>query len=208
MTKAKGVEFEPRNTAQRRYHQQLKSHDLVFGIGPAGTGKTFVAAHYGASLLASGALDRYVIVRSMVAVEDEEMGHLPGGIDEKIAPWARPVLTEMYKAAGKDVVRRWIGEGRVEAVPIGYIRGLTFDRSFIHVCEAQNLTRSQAYAIVTRDGDGSRMVVEGDPDQVDYGGFLPELVRLAPQPKAVTRFKSEDIVRSPKVRAWVEAFAQ
>lgn len=203
--------LEPRNDRQRAYLAQLKRHDLVFGVGPAGTGKTFIAAHRGASMLDDGQIDRYVIIRSTVAVEDEDLGAIPGDYDEKIAPWARPVLAELSKIAGADRVRRWKGEGQIEAIPIALIRGLTLERTFIHVVEAQNLTAKQAMAVVTRDGDGSRMVIEGDPDQADIpNGYLPRLLEIAEGariPHASTRFTEEDVVRSAKTRAWVQAFA-
>jgi phosphate starvation-inducible PhoH-like protein len=204
--------FSPKTENQRTYYGQLKTHDVVFGIGPAGTGKTYTAAHFGVQQLDRGVLDSYVIIRPTVGVENEDLGALPGDLEEKIAPWAMPVMQEITKVAGKDKSKTWVNEGRIETVPIAYIRGRTFENSFIHVCEAQNLTRVQAMAIVTRMGENSRMVIEGDPDQSDLrcGGFLPKLLLVASRgkvPHAVTQFEEADIVRHERVKQWVYGFA-
>lgn len=216
MAKPKVVEpiraFAPRSEKQAEYMAQLRRNDLVFGLGPAGTGKTYTAAHHGVTQIEIGKLERYVILRPTVGVEGEDLGALPGDLEEKLAPWAQACVTEITKVAGSDRLKRWTTEGRIEAVPIAYIRGRTFDHSFVHVCEAQNLTRAQAMVIVTRIGEGSRLVIEGDLNQSDLrcGGYLGTLLKVAERgaiPHAKTQFAADDVVRSEMVKRWVKAFA-
>jgi phosphate starvation-inducible PhoH-like protein len=199
--------LEPKNHRQASYSQQIKSSPLVFGIGPAGTGKTYIAAHAAANKLYNDSDAKLIMVRPTITVDDEEIGALPGGIGEKMAPFAKPIMYELTKIAGEERVRTW--EKRIEFCPIAFVRGRTFENAFVHVSEAQNINMKQATAIVTRMGENSTLVIEGDPDQSDLNTcFLDEMINVARRGRihhAVTRFRTEDIVRSRLAKAWVEA---
>lgn len=201
--------LEPRNPRQSAYYNQIKRHDLVFGIGPSGTGKTFVVAQHAAEWLASSDSSKFVSIRPTVTVEDEEIGFLPGSVGSKIAPFTTPIVENLQKIAGHERVKLWTA--RIEFVPIAYIRGRTFDDCLVHVSEAQNVTLKQFKAIVTRIGQSTRLVIEGDPDQSDIPGNhllkLLEIAKAAGIPHAVTTFRAEDVVRSEMVKRWVIAFA-
>ena len=199
--------FAPRTDRQRSYYDQLTHSPLTFGIGPAGTGKTYVAAHAAAAMLEAKIVSRLIVLRPMVAVEGEKLGALPGGLEEKTGPWVVPILNELEKIAGSERVRKW----DIEILPVGFVRGHTFDNAFVHVSEAQNLTMVQSKAIVTRQGENCTMVIEGDPDQSDIkGSSLLDLVQIATHgvDHAITRFLDEDVVRSKAVRQWLAAFAK
>lgn len=198
--------FHPRTPRQKTYYDQILSNPVTFGVGPAGTGKTCVAAYAAAHLLETGKVDRLILTRPIVAVENEDLGAVPGDIDEKMAPWAMPVLYELEKVAGKERVRKW----DIETAPIGLIRGRTFENAVVHVSEAQNLTLVQAKALVTRQGENCHMVIEGDPEQSDIpNSALLSLISLAAKgvDHALTEFLAEDVVRSRVVRQWLEVFA-
>ena len=197
--------FAPRSALQSQYFNQLITKPVVFGIGPAGTGKTYVAAHAAAMMLEYQKVDRLVVLRPMVAVQNENLGALPGGLEEKAGPWAVPILYELEKVAGKERMKKW----EIEVLPIGYVRGRTFENAFVHVSEAQNLTYLQAKAIVTRHGENCTMVIEGDPEQSDIrDGALLDVLDIAQRgvDHAVTRFTEDDVVRSDIVRQWLTAF--
>jgi phosphate starvation-inducible protein PhoH and related proteins len=203
--------FQPRSARQQDLWSSLEDADLLFVLGPAGTGKTHVTCHHGVDRLQGGTLDRYVILRPAVAVEDEDPGALPGELDDKMAPWAAPVARELTKIAGASRVANWRDKGNLEVQPIAFIRGLTFEHALIHVTEAQNLTIKQAKAIITRFGEGSQMVIEGDPDQSDIEGpngleFLLRIAREDNIPHTAVEFDEADVVRHPLVRMFATAF--
>lgn len=204
------LQLEPKNNRQSQYYQQLKSSPMVFGIGPAGTGKTYIAAHYSANKLYNDPDSTLVIIRPTVTVDDEDIGALPGGIGEKMAPFMKPVMYELGKIAGVERVRTW--ERRIEFCPIAFVRGRTFENAIVHVSEAQNITLSQATAIITRLGENSTLIIEGDPDQSDLrSNCLLELVNIAKRARiqhAATYFQIDDIVRSRLAKAWVSAMAR
>jgi phosphate starvation-inducible PhoH-like protein len=210
--------FRARRPNQQRYHEQLNSADLVFAIGPAGTGKTYVTAHRAVAGLLEydedplRGIEKYIIVRPTIAVDDEEMGYLPGSLNQKTEPWMKPVLQEVRLIAGVDRTRNWLDQQRIEFCTIAHIRGRTFSNALVHVSEAQNLSLKQAEAVLTRHGPGTRLVIEGDPDQSDRvpdERVLATLLQMAwaeDIPHAVTKFTEEDVVRSDLCRRWVKAF--
>lgn len=203
----------PRNPKQDQYLRQLQTDNLIFGLGPAGTGKTFLATAVACHKLAEDDEARLIVVRPTVTVEDENLGALPGGLDEKMGPFVRPVLDELSVYAGKERVKRWISTGRIEFLPVAFIRGRNLVNCFIHVTESQNLTMKQLEAIVTRIGANSVMVIEGDPVQTDLprGDCCELLISIACRGgirHSVTRFDIADVVRSDLVRQWVEAFSK
>src|SRR3954463_986577 len=156
----------PKTATQARYLQALSSCELVFGLGPAGTGKTFLAVAHGAGLLLRGEVDRLIVSRPAVEA-GERLGFLPGDLTEKVDPYMAPVWEALSDILGADALRRRRDRGEIEVAPIAFMRGRTLSHAFIIVDEAQNTSRLQMKMVLTRIGEGSRMAVTGDPSQVD-----------------------------------------
>jgi len=200
-----------RTAAQARYLEALASHDLVFGLGPAGTGKTFLAVAHGASLLRSGEVERLVVTRPAVEA-GERLGFLPGDLTEKVDPYMAPVWEALTEILGADALRRRRDRGEIEVAPIAFMRGRTLAHAFVIVDEAQNTSRLQMKMVLTRLGEGSRMAVTGDPSQVDLinpaGSGLAHAVALLEDVEgvAVTRFSAADVVRHALVGRIVAAY--
>ena len=201
----------PKTSAQARYLEQLEKCELTFGIGPAGTGKTFLAAAYGATLLLKGAVDRLVITRPAVEA-GERLGFLPGDLTEKVDPYLIPIWAALDEILGGDAVRRRRDKGEIEVAPVAFMRGRTLSHSFVIVDEAQNLSRLQMKMVLTRLGEGARMVVTGDPSQVDLvnprDSGLSHAVGILKDVKgvAVARFEAGDVVRHKLVERIVRAY--
>ncbi|AYG94629.1 PhoH family protein [Brevundimonas naejangsanensis] len=201
----------PKTASQARYLEMLGRCDLTFGVGPAGTGKTFLAAAYGASLLKRGQVDRLVITRPAVEA-GEKLGFLPGDLNEKVDPYLAPIWESLNDILGVDDVRRRREKGEIEAAPIAFMRGRTLSHAFIIVDEAQNTSRMQMKMVLTRLGEGARMVVTGDPSQVDLlnprDSGLAHALRILKdvQGVGVQQFKSEDVVRHAMVERIVRAY--
>ena len=178
---------------------------------PAGTGKTFLAAAYGASLLRRGQVDRLVITRPAVEA-GEKLGFLPGDLNEKVDPYLAPIWEALNDILGPDDVRRRRDKGEIEAAPIAFMRGRTLSHAFIIVDEAQNLTRLQMKMVLTRLGEGARMVVTGDPSQIDLlnrrDSGLPHALRILDgvQGVGVLKFEAQDVVRHAMVERIVRAY--
>jgi len=200
-------EFQARSEKQSQYLKAIRSNNLTFGIGPAGTGKTHVVARAAAEAICSGKFTKHIIIRPTISVEDEELGALPGDVDQKMDPWMRPILDELKMIVPFELLQKW----PIECVPIAFIRGRNFANAFVHVTEAQNLTIKQCKAIVTRMCEDSKLVVEGDPEQSDLReGALERLIRIAKlmsEPFGLVRFEIDDVVRSERVKQWLKAFA-
>ena len=200
-----------KTAAQARYLQALTDHDLVFGLGPAGTGKTYLAVAHGAELLRSGAVERLVVTRPAVEA-GERLGFLPGDLTEKVDPYMAPVWEAMTSILGGEALRRRRERGEIEVAPIAFMRGRTLSHAFVIVDEAQNTTRLQMKMVLTRLGEGSSMAVTGDPSQVDLvnpddSGLAHAVAILeGVEGVAVTRFTSADVVRHPLVGRIVEAY--
>ncbi len=200
-----------KTAAQARYLEALATHDLVFGLGPAGTGKTFLAVAHGAGLLRSGAVDRLVVTRPAVEA-GERLGFLPGDLTEKVDPYMAPVWEAMTDILGADALRRRRERAEIEVAPIAFMRGRTLSHAFVIVDEAQNTSRLQMKMVLTRLGEGSRMAVTGDPSQVDLADSsesgLAHAVSIleAVQGVAIARFSAGDVVRHPLVGRIVEAY--
>ena len=201
----------PKTAAQANYLSLLGRCELTFGVGPAGTGKTFLAAAYGASLLRRGQVDRLVITRPAVEA-GEKLGFLPGDLNEKVDPYLAPIWEALNEILGADDVRRRRDKGEIEAAPIAFMRGRTLSHAFIIADEAQNLTRLQMKMVLTRLGEGARMVVTGDPSQVDLvntrDSGLPHALRILENGKGVgvLRFEAADVVRHAMVERIVRAY--
>ncbi len=200
-----------KTAAQARYLEALGNHDLVFGLGPAGTGKTFLAVAHGANLLRSGAVERLVVTRPAVEA-GERLGFLPGDLTEKVDPYMAPVWEAMSTILGAEALRKRRERGEIEVAPIAFMRGRTLSHAFVIVDEAQNTTRLQMKMVLTRLGEGSSMAVTGDPSQIDLintsDSGLAHAVSILDgvEGVAVSRFTSADVVRHPLVGRIVEAY--
>ena len=201
----------PKTEAQAAYLQMLEHCDLTFGVGPAGTGKTFLAAAYGATLLLKGQVDRLVITRPAVEA-GERLGFLPGDLNEKVDPYLAPIWEALDQIIGADAVRRRRDKGEIEVAPLAFMRGRTLAHAFVIVDEAQNTSRLQMKMVLTRLGEGARMVVTGDPSQVDLlnprDSGLSHAIRLlrGVEGVGVSTFTAEDVVRHPLVARIVRAY--
>jgi phosphate starvation-inducible PhoH-like protein len=200
-----------KTAAQARYLEALAGHDLVFGLGPAGTGKTFLAVAHGANLLRTGAVERLVVTRPAVEA-GERLGFLPGDLTEKVDPYMAPVWEAMSAILGADALRKRRERAEIEVAPIAFMRGRTLSHAFVIVDEAQNTTRLQMKMVLTRLGEGSSMAVTGDPSQVDLintgDSGLAHAVSILDgvEGVAISRFSSADVVRHPLVGRIVEAY--
>jgi phosphate starvation-inducible PhoH-like protein len=201
----------PKTAMQAEYLQALAKCELVFGLGPAGTGKTFLAVAHGAGLLLRGEVDRLIVSRPAVEA-GERLGFLPGDLTEKVDPYMAPVWEALTDILGADQLRRRREKGEIEVAPIAFLRGRTLSHAFVIVDEAQNATRLQMKMVLTRLGEGARMVVTGDPSQIDLtnprDSGLSHAVGLLDGVKGIgiTRFSAEDVVRHPLVERIVRAY--
>ncbi|RKK03882.1 PhoH family protein [Pseudoroseomonas wenyumeiae] len=201
----------PRSPAQAGYMDMLHRHDMVFGIGPAGTGKTYLAVAQGVALLMAGRVDRIVLSRPAVEA-GERLGFLPGDMKEKVDPYLRPLYDALHDMMPADQVQRRIVSGEIEIAPLAFMRGRTLAHCFAILDEAQNTTPAQIKMFLTRMGEGTRMVVTGDPSQVDLpagqkSGLVEALGVLGGvQGIGVTRFAEQDVVRHPLVARIVAAY--
>ena len=200
-----------KTTAQADYLDALNRHELVFGLGPAGTGKTFLAVAHGAGMLMRGEVDRLVITRPAVEA-GERLGFLPGDLTEKVDPYMAPIWEALGDILGAEQLRRRRDKGEIEVAPIAFMRGRTLSHAFVIIDEAQNATRLQMKMVLTRIGEGSRMAVTGDPSQVDLpnprDSGLAHAVAILEGVKGVgvARFTASDVVRHPLVERIVKAY--
>ena len=200
-----------KTAAQARYLDALGAHDLTFGVGPAGTGKTFLAVAYGASLLMRGEVDRLIVTRPAVEA-GERLGFLPGDLTEKVDPYLAPIWEALGDIMGVEPLRRRRERGEIEVAPIAFMRGRTLAHAYVIVDEAQNTSRLQMKMVLTRLGEGARMAVTGDPTQVDLVNVrdsgLAHATRILEgvEGVAVARFEASDVVRHPLVERIVKAY--
>ncbi|NBU83163.1 MAG: PhoH family protein [Sphingomonadaceae bacterium] len=201
----------PRSPTQIRYMEALVRNDVIFALGPAGTGKTYLAVAQAVSQLISGSVDRLILSRPAVEA-GERLGFLPGDMKEKVDPYLRPLYDALYDCLPAEQVERRIASGEIEIAPIAFMRGRTLADSFIILDEAQNTTPAQMKMFLTRFGMNSRMVVCGDPRQVDLpdpskSGLADAVARLeGVESIATVRFNVGDVVRHPIVGRIVEAY--
>jgi len=200
-----------KNQGQRDYLRKIISHDLGFGVGPAGTGKTYMAVACAVQALANDEVERIVLVRPAVEA-GERLGFLPGDIGQKVDPYLRPLYDALYEMLGFERVGRLMDRGIIELAPLAYMRGRTLNEAFVILDEAQNTTVEQMKMFLTRMGFGSRAVITGDTSQVDLPrgtcSGLRHAVELlcAVEGVSVTRFTPRDVVRHPLVQRIVEAY--
>lgn len=201
----------PRSATQARYMQALASADIIFALGPAGTGKTYVAVAQAVQMLIQGQVDRLILSRPAVEA-GERLGFLPGDMKEKVDPYLRPLYDALYDMLPNEQVERRIASGEIEIAPIAFMRGRTLGNAFIILDEAQNTTPAQMKMFLTRFGENSRMVVCGDPRQIDLpdigkSGLADAVSKLEGiEGIATVRFGTADVVRHPVVGRIVEAY--
>ncbi len=200
-----------RTPNQLQYMRQILDHDLTLGIGPAGTGKTFLAVACAVDALERSAVQRIVLTRPAVEA-GERLGFLPGDLTQKIDPYLRPLYDALYDLMGFDRVTKAFEKGTLEVAPLAFMRGRTLNHSFVILDEAQNTTPEQMKMFLTRIGFGSKAVVTGDISQIDLPRGMPsgliDAAQVLQRVKgvALTRFQSADVVRHPLVARIVEAY--
>ncbi|HTR17787.1 MAG TPA: PhoH family protein [Acetobacteraceae bacterium] len=203
----------PRTPGQATYMDMLTRHEMVFALGPAGTGKTYLAVAQAVAMLLAGRVDRIILSRPAVEA-GERLGFLPGDLKEKIDPYLRPLYDALHDMLPGDQVLRRMGSGEIEVAPLAFMRGRTLSHAFVILDEAQNTTPAQMKMVLTRMGEGTRMVITGDLTQIDLPHGSPSGLREAidtlegVQGIAVTRFESRDVVRHPLVGRIVDAYDQ
>ena len=193
----------PKCDGQRRLMEAIDNHSLVVALGPAGTGKTYLAISKAVEALEAGTVERIVLTRPAVGA-GEELGYLPGNVEDKLAPYLRPLYDALSERLGGKRVEKFLADGAIEIAPVAYMRGRTLNNAFVVIDEAQNCTYMQIKMLLTRLGWHSTMVVTGDPDQSD---LLPGLSGLADVAKRLSTLESigvvtlteRDIVRHPLV---------
>jgi phosphate starvation-inducible protein PhoH and related proteins len=201
----------PRTVNQRRYMEAIDRNDLVFGIGPAGTGKTYLAVAMGISALLAKRVARIILTRPAVEA-GEKLGFLPGTLQEKVDPYLRPLYDALYDMLESDRVEKLLERNTIEVAPIAFMRGRTLNDSFIILDEAQNSTSEQMKMVITRQGFNSKMVVNGDVTQIDLpNGKRSGLLDAADVLRGVegisfVQFDERDVVRHPLVQRIVRAY--
>ena len=201
-----------RTPRQTQYLNQIQSHDITFGIGPAGTGKTYLAVASAVDSFERGNVKRIVLVRPAVEA-GERLGFLPGDLSQKVDPYLRPLYDSLYDPMGYEKVGKLFERSAIEIAPLAYMRGRTLNDAFIILDEAQNTTPEQMKMFLTRMGFGSRAVVTGDSTQIDLPkgqkSGLNEAEAILKKVKGIafTQFESEDVVRHPLVQRIVKAYA-
>lgn len=207
----RGKQIKPKTIGQQKYIEAIRKHDIVFGIGPAGTGKTYLAVVMAIRALKNKEINRLVLTRPAVEA-GEKLGFLPGDLQEKVDPYLRPLYDSLYDVLGIESTQKYLDRHIIEIAPLAYMRGRTLDDAFIILDEAQNTTPEQMKMFLTRIGFGSKAIITGDITQVDLPkGQSSGLVHAGQVLKDIKgivfhRFTGEDIVRHPLVQEIVRAY--
>jgi phosphate starvation-inducible PhoH-like protein len=214
--KKQRVSIQARNANQKLYLSKLYAEhtSIILAIGPAGTGKTMLAVQYGIKLFQEGKVDRIVVTRPAVSV-DEDLGFLPGDLNEKMAPWTRPIFDVLGEYYQKKEIANMLEEGTIEISPLAYMRGRTFKNAYIVADEMQNATVNQMKMLLTRLGEGSKMVVTGDlaqADRVSDNGLI-DFCNLLEQKEYlehidIIRFDAKDIERHNAVKEVLAVYGE
>lgn len=205
--------IQAKNDTQKEYLKALTTHEMVIVTGPAGTGKTYIAAAQGADWLAQGKLDRIVLSRPNVP-SGRDLGHLPGELYEKYIPWLAPFLSAIESRVGRAETEAWLKSGKIQAAPLMFMQGCTFNNAMVLFDEAQNSTPDEMLLFLTRLGQGSQTVIMGDINQTWVRGRngLETILHITDNKDipgvTVIDFGLDDIVRSGLVREWLKAFAE
>jgi phosphate starvation-inducible PhoH-like protein len=211
LIRTKKCTIKPRGRNQQKYVNAVRNHDINFGIGPAGTGKTYLAVACAVESLLKDEIERILLVRPAVEA-GEKLGFLPGDLSQKVDPYLRPLYDALYEMLGFENVGKLIERHVIEVAPLAYMRGRTLNNSFIILDESQNTTREQMKMFLTRIGFGSTAVITGDPTQIDLPRGHPSGLRHAVevlshvQGISFTHFDAKDVVRHPLVQRIVEAY--
>ncbi|MFP6863190.1 PhoH family protein, partial [Pseudomonas sp.] len=213
LSAAGGRRIAPKTVGQKRYVELMRNHDVVFAIGPAGTGKTYLAVAMAVSDLLAGTYSRIILTRPAVEA-GEKLGFLPGDLAEKVNPYLRPLYDALHDMIGLDRAHRMVEDGTVEVAPLAFMRGRTLNRAFVILDEAQNTTREQMKMFLTRLGSDSKAIITGDVTQVDLGGTMVSGLRDARRVLggikdiAFVSLDDRDVVRHPLVRAIIGAYEE
>ncbi|MDL2284423.1 PhoH family protein [Oxalobacter sp. OttesenSCG-928-P03] len=208
LTIKKAPPLEPRNTKQRNYINAIKNFQVTFGIGPAGTGKTYIAGAIACDMLLSKSVEKIIITRPAVEA-GEFLGFLPGELEEKYAPYLAAFYDVLHERLGKAQVEYMIKSGRIEAIPFAYMRGRTFKNCLVILDEAQNATAAQMKLFLTRIGDDCKVIIDGDASQTDIpnSGLMDAIKRISYIPTVkVVEFSKSDVVRSSFVSEVITAY--
>lgn len=207
----KGKSIRVKTLGQKKYVAAIRTHDLVFGIGPAGTGKTYLAVVMAVHALRQGQVKRIILTRPAVEA-GESLGFLPGDLKEKVDPYLRPLYDALHDVLGSDHTTRLIERETIEIAPLAYMRGRTLDDAFVILDEAQNTTPEQMKMFLTRLGFGSKMVITGDVTQIDLpngvqsGLIIAEKYLQSIKGIAFVKLQQTDVVRHPLVQKIIEAY--
>ncbi|MGE6958751.1 PhoH family protein [Bacillus thuringiensis] len=208
---AKGKSVRVKTMGQRRYIHAMKKNDIVFGIGPAGTGKTYLAVVMAVRALKQGYVKKIILTRPAVEA-GENLGFLPGDLKEKVDPYLRPLYDALHDILGQEYTQRMMERGVIEIAPLAYMRGRTLDDSFVILDEAQNTTGAQIKMFLTRLGFSSKMVITGDPSQVDLPKGVKSGLSIAANilsgvsGLSFITLEQTDVVRHPLVQRIIEAY--
>ena len=211
VTRADGKPIKPKTLGQRSYIEKIRNNDIVFGIGPAGTGKTYLAVAMAVRAFKAGEVDRIILTRPAVEA-GESLGFLPGDLQDKVDPYLRPLYDGLFDILGFDTYQNLVEKGLIEVAPLAYMRGRTLDRSFVILDEAQNTTHEQMKMFLTRLGFGSKAIITGDKTQVDLPRGKKSGIRAAEhilrnvEGIAFMEFSSIDVVRHPLVQRIIDAY--
>ena len=211
VTMADGKPIKPKTLGQRSDIEKIRNNDVVFGIGPAGTGKTYLAVAMAVRAFKAGEVDRIILTRPAVEA-GESLGFLPGDLQDKVDPYLRPLYDGLFDILGFDTYQNLVEKGLIEVAPLAYMRGRTLDRSFVILDEAQNTTHEQMKMFLTRLGFGSKAIITGDKTQVDLPRGKKSGIRAAEhilrnvEGIAFMEFSSIDVVRHPLVQRIIDAY--
>lgn len=211
LIRTKKCTIKPRGLNQQRYVRAVQKHDINFGIGPAGTGKTYLAVACAVEALLKNEIERILLVRPAVEA-GEKLGFLPGDLAQKVDPYLRPLYDALFEMLGFDTVGKLMERGVIEVAPLAFMRGRTLNNSFVILDESQNTTREQMKMFLTRIGFGTTAVITGDPTQIDLPRGMASGLRHAMEVLdnvngiSFTHFTSKDVVRHPIVQRIVEAY--
>ena len=210
MAPSQKMSIQPRNDNQKHYLDVIEKNVITFGIGPAGTGKTFIAVMSALNYLKSDEVDRLILSRPAVDA-GEKLGFLPGDMAQKVDPYLRPLYDALFDQIGTEQTHEWLERGKIEIAPLAFIRGRTFNRAFIILDESQNATSAQIRMLLTRIGYGSKLVLTGDLSQTDlaeHDSGLSEAVRVLDDVRNIETFQFalKDVVRHPVVRDVISAY--
>ena len=211
VTTYNGKIIRPKNQSQYAYYKLLEKNTIVFAMGAAGTGKTYLAVAYGVNMLKQKKVNKIIITRPIVEA-GENLGFLPGELKEKVDPYLTPIYDALHDILGKETTDKYLDKGIIEIAPLAYMRGRTLSDAFVILDEAQNTTSTQMKMFLTRLGYNSKMIITGDESQIDLKASIKSVIIVASEilfdieDIATIRFDSKDVVRHPLVSKIIQAY--